>query len=153
MLERKKLMSYTFAPGSPSSPPDSLPSSPASLRARSPPASPASTSTSPAKDTDEPTLGPEHLDQLAKAVRDAKDSWRAVGEALGFTVQDLDDIEHARGRGENGNCFQELLKRWLDRAPPVHSFPRVKQIADALRAVRKHRTAYELEHSEEFKGL
>ena len=76
-----------------------------------------------------------------------------MGEALGFTVQDLNDIERAKGKGEDYYCFQELLLRWLKRAPPLHPFPHVKQLADALRAAGEHRTAYELEHSREFRGL
>ena len=105
------------------------------------------------QNTDEPTLGPAHLEQLAKAVSDAKDSWRAVGEALGFTVQDLDDIRREKGGDGDYYCLQELLKRWLKRAPPVHPFPHVKQLADALRAAGEERTAYELERSRDFEEL
>ena len=104
------------------------------------------------QNTDEPTLGPEHLGQLAKAVRGAKDSWRAVGEALSFTVQDLGDIGREKGRDGDYYCLQELLLRWLKRAPPL-PFPHVKQLADALRAAEEYRTAYELEHSREFEEL
>ena len=102
---------------------------------------------------DVPTLGPEHLDRLAKLVKDAKDKWKGVGEALCFLPQELGDIERAKGKGEDYYCLQELLLRWLKRAPPFHFFPHVKQLADALRAAGEHRTAYELEHSDEAVAL
>ena len=76
-----------------------------------------------------------------------------MGEALGFTVQDLDNIGREKGRDGDYYCFQELLLRWLKRAPPLHPFPHVKQLADALRAAGEERTAYDLEHSKEFEEL
>ena len=76
-----------------------------------------------------------------------------MGEALGFTVQDLDNIGRAKGRDGDYYCFQELLLRWLKRAPPLHPFPHVKQLADALRGVGEERTAFDLEHIREFEEL
>ena len=94
------------------------------------------------------------MDKLVKAVEDAKEKWKDIGKELGFT-NDLDDIERAKGRDGDYMyyCFQELLKRWLKRAPPLHFFPHVKQLADALRAEGEHRTAYELERSRDFEEL
>ena len=69
-----------------------------------------------------------------------------MGEELNFPAQELNDIERAKGKDGDYYCFQELLLRWLKRAPPL-PFPHVKQLADALRERGEYRTAYELEHS------
>ena len=82
--------------------------------------------------------------------KDAKNKWKDVGKALGFALEDLDDIERTKGKDGDHYCFQELLKRWLKRAPPAYPFPHVKHLAGALRAAEEHRTAYVLEHSKNF---
>ena len=97
--------------------------------------------------TDVPTLGPEHLDVLAAVVDGAKEKWKDVGKALDFPASELQEVARAMDKDGDNFCLQELLKRWLDRAPPLYPFPHVKQLADALRtSAKKHKNAYDLEH-------
>ena len=103
---------------------------------------------SPSKSSDIPTLGPEHLKELFEMVKDAQEKWKDVGRALGFEIKELDGIGHAKSKDGDYYCFHELLSTWLNRAPPVYPFPCVEQLADALRAAEKHRTAFNLEHNE-----
>ena len=101
---------------------------------------------------DKPTLGPEHLSELFDIVKGAKAKWRNIGTSMGFSHEELSEIPHTIGLTDDTGYFQELLQRWLNRAPPRYSFPRVEELASALREVRMDRTAYNLEHHS-FTGL
>ena len=94
---------------------------------------------------DEPPLGPEHLSELFDIVKGAKEKWRSIGTSLGFS-HELDGIPRTIGLTDDSGYFQELLKRWLNRAPHRYSFPRVEELASALREAGMHLTAYNLEH-------
>ena len=94
---------------------------------------------------DKPTLGPDHLSELFETVKGAKEKWSDIGTRLGFG-HELDEIPRTIGLTDDSGYFRELLKRWLNRAPPQYTFPRVKELASALREARMHRTAYDLEH-------
>ena len=98
------------------------------------------------KPTDQPTLGPDHLSEFFETVRGAKEKWSDIGTSMGFSHEELRGITHTIGLTDDTDYFQELLKRWLNRAPPQYSFPRVEELASALREVRMDRTAYDLEH-------
>ena len=79
----------------------------------------------------------------------AKQKWRAIGTELGFQDEELREIPHTTALNDETDYFKELLRRWLDQAPPNHPFPHVKDLATALRApaVGKERTAFHLEQS------
>ena len=101
----------------------------------------------PTLDPDQPTLGPDHLSELFDTVRSAKEKWRNIGTSMGFSNVELTAITNTTGLTDDTDYFQELLKRWLNRAPPQYSFPRVEELASALHEVRMDRTAYDLEHN------
>ena len=87
------------------------------------------------------TLGPEHLDKLFVTVLAAKEDWRAIGTSLGFGIEELNEITGVISMHNSHGFFQELLRRWLNRAPPNHPFPQVRHLASALRDVGMHRIA------------
>ena len=95
--------------------------------------------------SDKPTLGPDHLNELFVTVKGAKEKWRNIGTFMGFG-HELDEIPRTIGLTDDTGYFQELLKRWLNRAPPQYSFPHMEELASALREAGMHRTAYNLEH-------
>ena len=101
----------------------------------------------PTLDPDQPTLGPDHLSEFFEAVRGAKEKWRNIGTSMGFSHRELSEIQHYIGLTDVTGYFQELLKRWLNRAPPRYSFPQVKELASALCEAGMYRTAYDLEHN------
>ena len=100
----------------------------------------------PTLESDQPILGPDHLSEFFETVRDAKKKWRNIGTSMGFSREELSEIQHTIGLTDDTGYFQELLKRWLNRAPPRYSFPQVEELASALREAGMHRTAYDLEH-------
>ena len=79
----------------------------------------------------------------------AKQKWKAIGTELGFEDEELREIPHTTALNNDTDYFKELLRKWLDQAPPNHPFPHVKDLATALRApaVGKERTAFHLEQS------
>ena len=101
----------------------------------------------PTLDPDQPTLGPDHLSEFFEAVRGAKERWSDIGTSMGFSHEELFEITYTNGLTDDTGYFRELLKRWLNRAPPRHSFPQVEELASALREAGMHRTAYDLEHN------
>ena len=101
----------------------------------------------PTLESDQPTLGPDHLSEFFEAVKGAKEKWKNIGTSIGFRHRELDAITCTIGLTDDTGYFRELLKRWLNRAPPRHSFPRVEELASALREAGMHRTAYDLEHN------
>ena len=101
----------------------------------------------PTLESDQPTLGPDHLSEFFEAVKGAKEKWKNIGTSIGFRHGELDAITCTIGLTDDTGYFRELLKRWLNRAPPRHSFPRVEELASALREAGMHRTAYDLEHN------
>ena len=80
----------------------------------------------------------------SEAVNEAAAEWRDVGRKLGFTRDELDDIVTHPGLHRVKDYMDELLSRWLKRAPPNHPLPCVEDLATALRSVGEDRTAYGL---------
>ena len=72
------------------------------------------------------------LDALFKFIENASPQWRNIGTALGFRKVDLDAITTKAGLKEDAHFFQELLLKWLNWAPPDHSFPFTEDLATAL---------------------
>ena len=61
---------------------------------------------------------------LCEAVSEAAAKWRDVGEALKFSYDELGLIASERSLRKDEHYMQELLSRWLKRAPPNHPLPR-----------------------------
>ena len=102
---------------------------------------------------DKPTLGPDHLSELFETVRGAKEKWRNIGTSLGFSYEELSEIPRTIGLTDDSEYFHELLRRWLNRAPPRYSFPQVEELASALRKAGRHQTVYDLEHCRSFTDM
>ena len=49
------------------------------------------------------------------------------------------------GRHGDDDYYAAMVRRWLDWAPPRHSYPTLHALADALRAAGKERLANILE--------
>ena len=83
---------------------------------------------------------------LFQKFRKVSAKWRDVGEAetLGFSHDQLNAIANVKSLSTDEHYMQELLSRWLKRAPPKHPFPCVEDLATALRSVGEERTAYDL---------
>ena len=83
---------------------------------------------------------------LCKAVSEAASNWRALGRELGFNHDELTEVTRCPGLNEGKDYMDELLSRWLKRAPPNHLLPCVEDLATALRSksVGEARTAYDL---------
>ena len=101
----------------------------------------------PTLDPDQPTLGPDHLSEFFETLIFAKEKWRNIGTSMGFSREELSKIRNTDGLNDDTGYLQELLKRWLNRAPPHYSFPRLEELASALRQAGMHLTAYNLEHN------
>ena len=73
--------------------------------------------------------------------------WRVIGTALKFNKKSLEAIEISTSTGEPAACLNELVTRWLNRAPPKYSFPTLEVLLEALRdeAIGEHRIAYFME--------
>ena len=86
---------------------------------------------------------------LLELVGTVADKWKAVGLALGFSMNELKQIEATVSLTTEGPeaYFREMLSRWLKWAPPNHSLPSSHTLAKALRCktVKEERLAYELE--------
>lgn len=95
-------------------------------------------------------LDPEDLDNLFALLRRASKHWKDIGRHLGFTISELDKITTKTGVSQIDHYFQELLDMWLDRAPPEQQFPFTEDLVRALREVKSHRMAYDLENSKDF---
>ena len=81
---------------------------------------------------------------LSEAVSEAAANWRDVGEALEFSHDQLKAITNEKSLNTDEHYMQELLSRWLKRAPPKHPLPCVENLATALHSVGEDRTAYDL---------
>ena len=83
---------------------------------------------------------------LCEAVSEAAANWRALGRELGFNHDELTEVTRCSGLHGDKDYMDELLSRWLKRAPPGHPLPCVEDLATALRSksVREARTAYDL---------
>ena len=89
---------------------------------------------------------------LSEAVSEAAANWRDVGKALKFSHDQLKIIANAKSLNTDEHYMQELLSKWLKRAPPKHPLPCVEDLATALRSVEEDRTAYDLEVMMESNG-
>ena len=97
-------------------------------------------------------LGRKDHQWLSEAVSEAAAKWRDVGEALKFSYDQLEAIADKRSLKTDEHYMQELLSRWLKRAPPKHPLPCVEDLGTALRSVEEDRTAYDLEVMMESNG-
>lgn len=97
-------------------------------------------------------LDPDDIDALFSFVSNAKSKWKEIGRNLGFTMKDLSDIVTMKAVNQDQDCFQELLQRWLNWAPPCRSFPYTEDLVGALRHVELHRLALSLEKNPDFMG-
>ena len=89
---------------------------------------------------------------LFQSVRKVSAMWRDIGEALEFSYDQLETIADKRSLKTDEHYMQELLSRWLKRAPPKHPLPCVEDLATALRSVGEDRTAYDLMQMMESNG-
>ena len=71
---------------------------------------------------------------------------------LGFTHDESEGIVRHPGLHGVKDYMDELLSRWLKRAPPKHPLPCVEDLATALRSVEEDRTAYDLMQMMESNG-
>ena len=78
------------------------------------------------------------------ATLSASDKWRSIGWKLGFTADQLDAIVHEPGRHGEDDWYMAMLRRWLDWAPPDHTYPSLQSLTSALCAVGKERQAADL---------
>ena len=89
---------------------------------------------------------------LFQKIRKVSAKWRDVGEALEFSHDQLKAITNEMSLKTDEHYMQELLSRWLKRAPPKHLLPCVEDLATALRSVEEERTAYDMKMNLESKG-
>ena len=89
---------------------------------------------------------------LFQSVRKVSAKWRDVGETLEFSHDQLKAITNEKSLNTDEHYMQELLSRWLKRAPPNHPLPCVEHLATALRSVGEDRTAYDLMQMMESNG-
>ena len=95
------------------------------------------------------------MEQLLPVASD----WKVLGLQLGLTLKELKAIESMPLLIPTGPAafLQEMLHRWLNRAPPSHPFPTITKLCDALRSctVGEKRVAYDLEqqYQAQNKGL
>lgn len=86
------------------------------------------------------------LSSLMEQLRPVTSSWKFLGLGLGLTMGELNEIEGMPLLIPGGPAafLQEMLHRWLKRAPP---FPTISVLCDALRrsTVGEGRVAYNLE--------
>jgi len=79
--------------------------------------------------------------------------WKDLGLQLGLTLNELTTIENTPLLIPCAptSFLQEMLHRWLNRAPPSHPFPTITKLCDALRSctVGEERVAYDLEQQYE----
>ena len=75
----------------------------------------------------------------------ACEKWRSIGRNLGFTEVEMSYIVRQPGQTCEEDYYAEILRRWLDWAPPNHAPPTIPQLSSALRAVGKERLALDLE--------
>ena len=89
---------------------------------------------------------PNELAFLMNHLQPMASHWKAFGLQLGLLPGELDNIEatHLLTPGGPPAFLQEVLKRWMNHAPP---FPTLSKLCDALRspAVHQSRIALELE--------
>ena len=71
--------------------------------------------------------------------------WKPIGRELGYTEDELSSIVREPGQTGEEDYYAEMLRRWLDWAPPNHAYPSIPQLSSALRAVGKERMALDLE--------
>ena len=91
-----------------------------------------------------PLSGKDHQWLSEAVISEAAAKWRHVGRALKFSYNELRAIANERSLKTSEHYMQELLSRWLKRAPPNHPLPCVEDLATALRSVGEERTAHDL---------
>ena len=93
---------------------------------------------------------PHDLPFLMEQFQPVADIWRLLGVTLGLTLVELDEIEGMPLLIPGGPAafLQEMLNKWLKRAPPSHPFPTLTMLCDALRGggtAEERRVAHNLE--------
>ena len=90
------------------------------------------------------TLNEHDHTEIFRISETASDKWRAIGRKLGFTMIELDTIVREPGRNGDEDCYEAMLMRWLDWAPPIHTPPSLQSLLSALHAAGKERQANDL---------
>ena len=78
------------------------------------------------------------------ATHSASDKWKAIGWRLGFSEDQLVAIVREPGQHGEEDCYRAMLRKWLDWAPPDHSYPSLQSLISTLCAVGKERQAADL---------
>ncbi|KAL5505349.1 hypothetical protein EMCRGX_G006764 [Ephydatia muelleri] len=76
--------------------------------------------------------------------------WKDIGRQLKMGHTETSSIVTTPGLTQTKDYFQELLHRWLKRAPPIHPFPTTEDLADALRGAGSENIAYKLAKHNDF---
>ena len=82
--------------------------------------------------------------KIFDATQTASDKWKAIGWRLDFSEDQLDAIVHEPGRHGEEDYYRAMLRKWLDWAPPDHSYPSLQSLTSALCAVGKEKQAADL---------
>eukprot|EP00731_Ephydatia_muelleri_P005495 Em0002g1671a len=89
-------------------------------------------------------LTPDDLEAIFDFAQGAHLHWKDIGRQLKMGHTETSSIVTTPGLTQTKDYFQELLHRWLKRAPPIHPFPATEDLADALRGAGSENLAYNL---------
>ena len=95
-------------------------------------------------------LTPNDLEAIFDFVEGAHLHWKDIGRQLKMGHTETSSIVTTPGLTQTKDYFQELLHRWLKRAPPIHPFPTTEDLADALRGAGSENIAYKLAKHNDF---
>ncbi|KAL5493687.1 hypothetical protein EMCRGX_G014899 [Ephydatia muelleri] len=90
-------------------------------------------------------LLPSHLPALFGHLEGLSPKWRDIGIKLGFSVQEIKKIERGNGLFETKHHLQELLRRWLEWAPPLHCSPQVQDLSRVLCSLGEEARVFKIE--------
>ena len=85
----------------------------------------------------------DHRD-IVEVTKNACSEWRCIGDNLGFKYDKLSAITRVPGLHDDKDFYADMLRKWLDWAPPDHNHPTVQDLSSALRKADKERQAYDL---------
>ena len=95
---------------------------------------------------------PDELAFLMNHLQPMASHWKAFGLQLGLLPGELDNIEATPLLMSGGPpaFLQEVLKRWMNRAPP---FPTLSKLCDSLRSPTVHQSRIALELEQQYQTL
>eukprot|EP00731_Ephydatia_muelleri_P019930 Em0012g755a len=85
----------------------------------------------------------DHRD-IFEVTKNACPKWKSIGRNLNFTDDELSAITRVPGLHYDEDFYADMLRKWLDWAPPDHNHPTVQDLSSALRKAGKERQAYDL---------